>query len=85
MVTHLAIERFGRIFPVKGQVMKTRTYVVFSALIFTIVAAVHLVRLGEGWPIMLGTASIPLWASLIAFLISGLIALWGFILLGRKA
>ena len=64
--------------------MKTKTYLIVSALIFTVVALMHLMRLAEGWPVMMGSLSVPFWISSIAFLVSGGVAIWGFSLLSRK-
>jgi len=65
--------------------MKMRTYVVVSALIFTLVALVHIVRLAQGWPVVLGTLSVPVWTSMLAVLVAGGAAIWGFSLLLKKA
>lgn len=64
--------------------MKTRAYVVVSALIFTLVAVMHLIRIAQGWPVVMGSLSVPSWISMLAVLVSGSAALWGFSLL-RKA
>jgi hypothetical protein len=64
--------------------MKTKPYLIVSALIFTMVALVHLMRLAQGWPVMMGSLSVPFWISAIAFLISGGVAIWGFSLVRRK-
>ena len=64
--------------------MKTRVYVTVSALIFMLMAVVHLLRLAEGWPIVVGSFSFPLWASIIAILVMAGVGLWGLSLLRRR-
>ena len=63
--------------------MNTKSYLIVSTLIFTVVAVMHLLRLVLGWSVMLGMTSIPLWASVLALLISASIALWGLSLVRR--
>ncbi len=56
--------------------MKTGTLL---AMIFLVVFAVlHLLRLLFGVTIVIGGTTVPLWASILAFLVSGIIAvmLW---------
>jgi hypothetical protein len=65
--------------------MKTRVYLIVSALIFTLVALAHLMRLAQGWPVIMGSLSVPFWISSVAFLVCGGVAIWGFSLLRRKA
>jgi len=57
--------------------MNTKAYLIVSTLIFTVVAVMHLLRLVLGWSVVLGMTSIPLWASLLAVLVSASIAIWG--------
>lgn len=64
--------------------MKTKAYVIVSALIFTVVALLHLLRLIEGWPVQMGTWIVPAGASLLGLVIAGGVAMWGFSLLRRK-
>jgi uncharacterized membrane protein YecN with MAPEG domain len=53
-------------------------YATISALIFAIVAVVHLVRLFRGWKVEIGSRSIPMSVSWAGLIISALLALWGF-------
>ena len=57
-------------------------YVAISALIFALVALVHLVRLAKRWSVQIGSLTIPITASWIGFLISAFLAIWGFAQLG---
>ena len=57
-------------------------YVALSALIFALVALVHLVRLAKRWPVQIGSLTIPITVSWIGFLIPAFLAIWGFAQLG---
>ena len=63
--------------------MTTKNYLIVSTLIFAIVALVHLLRLVQGWPLLVGTMSIPLWMSMLAVLVSVTVVIWGVSLLRR--
>jgi hypothetical protein len=62
-------------------------YAAVSALIFAIVSVMHVVRLINRWPIVIGPYNISMNASWVAFVVAGLIAIWGFTQLrqGRAA
>ena len=53
-------------------------YAAVSALIFTIVSVMHVVRLINRWPIVIGPYNISMNASWVALVVAGLIAIWGF-------
>ena len=53
------------------------SYVAVTALIFAIVAILHLVRLVKGWPVQIGSQSIPMSVSWAGLVVAGLIAIWG--------
>jgi hypothetical protein len=55
-----------------------KSYSLLAAIIFTIVAVLQLVRALAGWPITVGTLSIPLWPSWIACIIAAALAWLGF-------
>lgn len=56
--------------------MKTGS--LLAIIVFTIVAAAHLLRLVDGTQIVVGSTSIPMWVSFVGVLVPGLIAflLW---------
>lgn len=64
--------------------MKTRTYVLFAATIFAIVAGAHAVRAALQLPLHIGTADIPLWASWVGALGAGVLSALGFTLARRS-
>ena len=54
--------------------MKTRTYLLISAVVFSIVCVGHLLRVIFGWPLVIGTYDVPMAVSwMAAFLTAGLV------------
>jgi hypothetical protein len=53
-------------------------YVQASAAFFSLLAIVQLTRVVLGWPVQVAGVQIPIWCSVIAFLIVGALAVWGF-------
>jgi 4-hydroxybenzoate polyprenyltransferase len=49
-----------------------------SAVIFGIVALVHVVRLFTGFTVVIGTWGVPLWVSGVAAVVAGALAVWLF-------
>lgn len=64
--------------------MKVRAYISVSAFIFTLVGLIHVIRFAQGWPVVLGSMSVPLWVSVVAALLSVGVAMWGLSLLRRN-
>ena len=58
--------------------MTARNFAQLAAAVFTIVALVQLARLFAGWPVTIGTVSIPFWASWLACAVAALLAWLGF-------
>jgi hypothetical protein len=58
------------------------SYAAVSALIFAVVAIVHLIRLLKGWSVQIGTASVPMSASWAGLFVAALLAIWGFMQMG---
>jgi hypothetical protein len=58
--------------------MVASNYSLLSAFIFTLVAVLQLVRALKGWPVTIGTISIPLWASWVACVVAAILAWLGF-------
>jgi hypothetical protein len=57
-------------------------YAAASALIFAIVAIVHLIRILRGWAVHIGPYAVPMSLSWIGLMIAALLAIWGFMQLG---
>jgi hypothetical protein len=58
--------------------MVASNYSLLSAFIFTLVAVLQLVRALKGWPVTVGTTSIPLWVSWVACVVAAILAWLGF-------
>ncbi len=52
-------------------------YVLVSAIVFAVVAVIHLVRAISGWTFVLGPIDIPVSASWIAFVATAMLCIWG--------
>ena len=57
--------------------MVASNYSLLSAFILTLVAALQLVRALKGWPVTVGTTSIPLWVSWVACVVAAILAWLG--------
>ena len=55
-----------------------RRYVLVSGLFLVLVACAQLLRLILGWQVTVAGLEIPLWASGVAVLITGSLAIWAF-------
>lgn len=55
-----------------------RRYVLVSGIFLALLTCVQVLRLILRWPVMVAGASVPLWASVIAALIAGSLAIWAF-------
>ena len=63
--------------------MSIKGYVAISALIFVLVALVHIARLVQQWPLSLGPISVPMSVSWIGLVAAVALAIWGGTLLRR--
>lgn len=64
--------------------MNQKNFFITAAIIFGLVAILHLVRAVNGLPLVIGIWELPLWLSWIAFVITGFMSYWGFKLVRRK-
>ena len=53
-------------------------YAAVSALIFAIVSVMHVVRLINRWPVVIGPYNISMNASWVALVVGALLSIWGF-------
>ena len=53
-----------------------RNYVVFSGLIFALIALAHILRLVFDWPLQIGDVTVPIWVSWIAVIVPAALATW---------
>ena len=58
--------------------MTTSSYCKVSAIVFAFVALLHLWRFALGLPLQIGAWSVPPLFSLVAGLVAGGLAIWGF-------
>jgi hypothetical protein len=58
-------------------------YAAVSALIFAVVALVHVVRIIKQWTVRIGSFSVSMSVSWVGFIVATLIAIWGFMQLGQ--
>ena len=56
----------------------SNAYAAVSALIFTIVAVLHLVRIINRWSVVIGPNNVSMNVSWLALVVSGLLSIWGF-------
>jgi len=57
--------------------MDARSYPRVAAIIFAIIAILHAACTREGWEVTLNGTAIPLWASWLASVVAGALALVG--------
>ena len=55
-----------------------RRYVLISGLFLLLLACVQVLRLVLRWPVTVAGVEIPLWASAVAALVAGSLAVWAF-------
>jgi hypothetical protein len=60
-----------------------KSYIAISAIIFALVAIVHLVRIVQGWQVQLGDTGVAMSVSWVALIVSAALAVWGASLLRR--
>jgi hypothetical protein len=60
----------------------SNSYAIISALIFAVVAIMHVVRLVNRWTVQVGPYNVSMNVSWAALVVSALIAIWGFMQLG---
>jgi hypothetical protein len=57
--------------------MDAKSYSLVAAVVFAIVALLQLFRAVSGWDITINGAAVPLWASWLAAIVAGLLAIVG--------
>ena len=60
-----------------------KSYIAISAIIFAVVAIVHLVRIVQGWQVQLGDLGVAMSVSWAGLAVSAALAVWGAVLLRR--
>ena len=62
-----------------------RRYEQVSGTIFAIVSLVQLTRIAMGWPVQIDLFTVPIWLSVIAFIVTGALSIWAFRSGGRPS
>jgi hypothetical protein len=57
------------------------SYVVVTALLFSLVAILHGWRIYKQWPVQIGPHSVSMTVSGIGLVVAALLAIWGFLLI----
>jgi hypothetical protein len=60
----------------EGLVM--RRYELVSGTIFAIVSLVQLTRILMGWPVQIDLFTVPVWFSVVAFIVTCALSIWAF-------
>ena len=64
--------------------MRQKTYLLIVSLIFSVVSILHLLRFLFRRNIAIDSWIVPLWPSLVGFIITGFLAYYGFRLSGKS-
>ena len=65
-----------------GEDEMSNSYAAVTVLVFAIVAIMHLVRIINGWSVVIGPHKIPMSVSWAGLVVSALRALWGVVQIG---
>ena len=68
----------NRVFALPNEEERMRRYTLVSGLVFALVACGQLVRLILQWPVRIASVDVPVWASGVAVVIAGALAIWAF-------
>jgi hypothetical protein len=63
--------------------MQQAAYNTITAVLFLVVALLHLLRIIFGWPAQIGDVSVPMWASWLALAVAAALVYFGFRLNAR--
>lgn len=55
-----------------------KNYIAISGSIFAIVAFAHLLRIIDGWEVIVNGQAVPMTISYMTFVVTGLLAVWAF-------
>ena len=59
------------------RIMSEKTFVTIAAVIFGLVALLHLLRIVMGWSIVIDAWTVLMWLSWIAFVVAGVLSYFG--------
>jgi hypothetical protein len=58
--------------------MKQKTYFGLTSFVFLLVGVMHALRLLNGWHVVFGSTTIPLWVSWIGLIVGGTLSYQGY-------
>ena len=58
--------------------MDQKVYNTITAVLFLVIAVLHLLRIILGWPARIGSVDFPMWGSWLALVVTGGLAYFGF-------
>ncbi len=58
--------------------MNSRSYLLVSGSIFGLLAVLHLLRVMNGWDLVIGSWSAPTWATWLGILLPAALSAWAF-------
>ena len=64
--------------------MDQKTFFMVASVIFALVALLHLSRIYMGWPVVIGSWSVPMWLSWIGLVVAGGLSYFGLHLTARS-
>jgi len=64
--------------------MKSKTYLLISAVVFGIVCLGHLLRVIFGWPLVIGTYDVPMAVSWMAVFLTAGLVVWVIAMLSKE-
>lgn len=67
-----------------GTMMDRNTYVTVSGAIFAAIAVLHAARIAYGWSAEISGWVVPMWASWVALLIAGCLAVAAYRLMSKR-
>lgn len=63
--------------------MNSKNYCLVSGILFAIVAVAHLMRIVNGWNVLVDDYAVPMFVSWVALIVPCVLALWAFRVAGR--
>ena len=65
--------------------MNRKNYFLITAVLFSVICLLQLLRVILGWDVVVGGWSVPMWLSGIAAVLTGVLAYFGYRLSAREA
>jgi hypothetical protein len=61
-----------------SQRMNRKSYLLATAIVFSVIGVIHLLRIILGWEAVIGGWTVPMWPSWLALIVSAAFAHFGF-------